>query len=66
MTEEMSEKLKQTEEDMEQEKEKLVHELSRGKAAAVALLQVCTHTPDTLLYWEGRGGGRERERQRVS
>lgn len=40
LAEEMNEKLKTTELSMEDEKEKLVQELSRGKAAAVTLLQV--------------------------
>ena len=36
----MGEKMQLTEQAIEDEKEKLVQELSRGKAAAVALLQV--------------------------
>ena len=39
--EEMGNKLQNTEQAMEEEKEKLVQELSRGKAAAIALMQVC-------------------------
>lgn len=35
-------RVQQTEQVMEEEKEKLVHELSRGKAAAVSLIQVCS------------------------
>ena len=40
MVEEMEEKLVKAEDDMETEKEKLVQEVSRGKSAAITLLQV--------------------------
>ena len=40
MVEEMEEKLRKAEDDMEVEKEKLVQEVSRGKTAAISLLQV--------------------------
>ena len=37
---EMEEKLRKTEDDMEVEKERLVQEVSRGKSAAITLMQV--------------------------
>ena len=40
LVEEMKQKMQSTEQAMEEEKEKLVQELSRGKAAAIALMQV--------------------------
>ena len=40
VVEEMEEKLVKAEDDMETEKEKLVQEVSRGKSAAITLLQV--------------------------
>ena len=37
---EMEEKLRKTDDDMEVEKERLVQEVSRGKSAAITLMQV--------------------------
>ena len=47
--------MQSTEQAMEEEKEKLVQELSRGKAAAIALMQVHGFglSADVSLLWVG-------------
>ena len=49
----MEEKLRQAEDQAEVEKDKLVQEVSRGKSAAISLLQVCFK----FLKWGGACGG---------
>ncbi len=41
MSDEMEEKLVSSEKTLDEERESLMHELKRGKAAALALMQVC-------------------------
>lgn len=60
LAEEMRQKMQSTEQAMEEEKEKLVQELSRGKAAAIALMQVHGFglSADVSLLWVGLSRGK--------